>query len=285
MSIVYLNGDFLPMQQARISPMDRGFLFGDGIYEVIPSYGGRTVGLKPHLLRLAEGLSAIGIAMPSMDWEGLVEQLLVRNGSGNLGVYIHVSRGTDTRRFHAYPDATKVPPTVYAFAFSIAAEPVPDPNQAKAYRVALSEDKRWRRCHIKSTALLGNVMHFQEGYGAGLDETILYNSEGEVTEASACNVFIVKAGKVFTPPLDHQLLPGITRQILLDILRRDGSMNVVEQPVTLQQLSEADEVWLTSSSKEIAPVVEVAGVPVADGRIGPCWQTAQTLFSQHKYEY
>jgi D-alanine transaminase len=285
MSIVYLNGEFLPMQQARISPMDRGFLFGDGIYEVIPSYGGRTVGLKPHLQRLANGLQAIGIVMPEIDWHDIVGQLLTRNGNGNLGVYIHVSRGTDVRRFHAYPDPAKVLPTVYAFAFEIAAEPVADPQKAKAYRVALSEDLRWRRCHIKSTALLGNVMHFQEGYGAGLDETILHNSHGEITEASACNVFIVKQGRVLTPPLDHQLLPGITRQLLIDILRRDGSLEVEERTITLQELSEADEVWLTSSSKEVAPVVELAGVAVADGQIGPCWKAAQTLFSQHKYEY
>ena len=285
MSIVYLNGKFLPMEEARISPMDRGFLFGDGIYEVIPSYSGRTVGMAPHLQRLQEGLAAIGMSMPALDWTALIGTLMERNGCGNLGIYIHVSRGTDARRFHAYPDPAVVPATVYAFTFEIAAEPVADPQRAKAYRVALSEDKRWRRCHIKSTALLGNVMHFQEGYGAGLDETILHNSEGLITEASACNVFVVKAGRIATPPLDHQLLPGITRQLLLDILRREGSLPVEERAITLAELQEADEVWLTSSSKEIAPVIEIAGSPVGNGDIGPYWLQAQTLFSQHKYEY
>ena len=285
MSTVYLNGEFLPMHQARISPMDRGFLFGDGIYEVIPSYGGRTVGLGPHLTRLQQGLQAIGMVLPDIEWTHLIEQLLDQNGRGNLGVYLHVSRGTDTRRFHAYPDPKSVPATIFAFTFDIPAEPVADISLCKKYRVALSEDQRWRRCHIKSTALLGNVMHFQEGYSAGLDETILHNSDGCITEASACNVFVVKEGVVYTPPLDHQLLPGITRQILLDILRNHSEIEALEQMITLEQLNDADEVWLTSSSKELAPVIEIAGKPVANGEVGPLWLQAQKLFSQYKYQY
>lgn len=285
MSIVYLNGEFMPQQDAHISPLDRGFLFGDGIYEVIPSYGGRTVGLASHLARLADGLAAIDIAMPALDWPGLIQDLLQRNDAANTGVYIHVSRGADVRRFHAYPDPAKVAPTVFAFTFDIPPEPVADPAQARIYRVTLSEDKRWRRCHIKSTALLGNVMHYQEGVRAGVDETILYNEQRRVTEASSCNVFIVKNGVILTPPLDHQLLPGITRQLLLKILRRDGSLQVEERGFTVEELLAADEVWITSSSKEIGPVVEVAGQVVGSGEPGPIWRQAQSLFSQYKYDY
>jgi D-alanine transaminase len=285
MSTVYLNGEFLPMQEARISPMDRGFLFGDGIYEVIPSYGGRTVGLAGHLHRLANGLAAIGIPLPALDWPSVIAELLQRNNASNTGVYLHVSRGADVRRFHAYPDPAVVPPTIYAFTFDIPAEPQADAERTKLYRVTLAEDKRWRRCQIKSTSLLGNVMHFQQGIEAGVDETILYNAERQVTEASACNVFMVKEGVVFTAPLDDQILPGITRQILIDILCAKSDLNVVEQYFSVEALLQADEVWLTSSTKEVAPVVEVAGQAIGEGGAGPIWQRAQTLFKQHKYDY
>jgi D-alanine transaminase len=285
MSTVYLNGEFLPMQEARISPMDRGFLFGDGIYEVIPSYGGRTVGLSGHLSRLASGLAAIGIVLPTLDWSALIEELLQRNNASNTGIYLHVSRGTDVRRFHAYPDPNAVPPTVFAFTFDIPPEPQADIERTKRYRVTLAEDKRWRRCQIKSTSLLGNVMHFQQGVEAGVDETILYNADHQVTEASACNVFMVKEEVVFTAPLDDQILPGITRQILIEILRSKSDLKVVEQSFSIEDLLQADEVWLTSSTKEVAPVIEVAGQAIGQGGVGPIWLRAQTLFKKHKYDY
>jgi D-alanine transaminase len=285
MSIVYLNGQFLPMQEAHISPMDRGFLFGDGIYEVIPSYAGRMVGFADHLDRMEGGLALLGISCPQIDWRGMCEELMQRNGSGNLGLYIHVSRGADQKRFHAYPDPKIIAPTVYAFAFEIPAEPSADPLKAKQYRCGMTEDMRWRRCHIKSTALLGNVMHFQQGREAGFDEMILHNANGEITEASSCNVFIVVDGTVITPPLDNQLLPGITRKLILDILRKDGSIAVAEKTISAEQLLVADEVWVTSSSKEIVPVVEVAGNKIGSGRPGPVWAAAQNLFTLHKYEY
>jgi D-alanine transaminase len=133
--------------------------------------------------------------------------------------------------------------------------------------------------------LLGNVLHFQEGYSQGNDETLLYNDKNELTEASACNAFIVKDSVVITPPLDNQLLPGITRNMLVDILREDGSIRVEERPVTMDEVRAADEVWITSSTKEIGAVVSVDGVPVGDGQIGDIWLAAQTLFTQHKYDY
>ncbi|MFU8765463.1 MAG: aminotransferase class IV, partial [Haliea sp.] len=160
MSIVYLNGDYLPMSEARISPMDRGFLFGDGIYEVVPSYAGKLVGFGPHMQRMQQGLDAIEIKLrvDESHWRGIAEALINRNGHGNLGIYFHVSRGADIRRNHAYPD--NVAPTLYAFAFEIPPAPVADKASATCYRVSSAEDLRWRRCNIKSTALLGNVMHY-----------------------------------------------------------------------------------------------------------------------------
>ncbi|MFV0277249.1 MAG: aminotransferase class IV [Parahaliea sp.] len=285
MSIVYLNGDYLPMAEARISPMDRGFLFGDGIYEVIPSYGGRLVGFGPHMQRMQDGLNALEIRLQidQAKWRDIAGQLIERNGGGNLGIYFHVSRGADSGRNHAYPSG--ITPTRYAFVFEIPAAPVADKASASCYRVSTTEDLRWRRCNIKSTALLGNVMHYQYGHARGDNETVLYNALGELTEAAACNVFVIKNGIIATPDLDHQKLPGITRLMLLDMLRKDGSIPVEERVVTLDELRAADEVWLSSSSKEVAPVVSVDGVQVGDGKPGDVWLAAQTLFSQHRYDY
>ena len=285
MSIAYLNGEYLPLEEARISPLDRGFLFGDGIYEVVPSYGGKLVGFTPHIDRMIDGLASIEIALgwSHAQWQDVCEGLMSRNGNGNLGLYLHVSRGADSGRNHAYPK--DISPTVFAFAFDIASEPVADIAQARALKVLSDEDLRWQRCNIKSIALLGNVLHYQAGHAAGKQETILYNAAGELTEASACNVYIVKDGVVITPLLDQQKLPGITRLMLLDILRKDGSITVEERVVTFAEAQSADEIWVSSSSKEIAPVIELDNKPVGDGKVGPVWLAAQTLFSEQKYQY
>lgn len=285
MSIVFLNDSFMPMEEAKISPMDRGFLFGDGIYEVIPSYNGRMVGFALHIQRMQSGLREIGIGLAWSEdkWRTLCENLINQNGGGNLGLYLHVSRGTDSKRFHAYADT--LTPTVFAFAYPIPNPPVADKTQVAGYKVSTARDLRWQRCHIKSTALLGNVMHFQQGFERGAQETLLFNINNELTEASSSNVFIVKDGVVITPPLDHQLLPGITRYILLDILRRDGAIDVEERTVTKDEVLGADEVWVTSSSKEVMPVIEIDGQPVGANGIGDVWLAAQTLYSRDKYRY
>ena len=285
MSIVYLNGEYLPMAEARISPMDRGFLFGDGIYEVIPCYRGRMVGFGRHIDRMTDGLAAVDIELDwSQDqWREICEQLIARNDVDDMGIYLHVSRGADTKRFHAYPE--DVPPTLFGFIFEVSPSPVADKTTTKTYTVSTTRDLRWKRCNIKSTALLGNVMHFNQSYQGGDNETILYNETGELTEASACNVYIVKDGVIATPETDHQILPGITRMLLIEILRADGSLPIEERPVTLDELHHADEVWISSSTKEIAPVVMVDGQPVGDGGVGDIWVQAQTLFSEFKYDY
>lgn len=285
MSIVYLNGSYMPMSEATISPMDRGFLFGDGIYEVIPSYDGKLVGFGPHLDRMQEGLDAIELKLQidQDQWRNICKALIEKNGSGNLGLYFHVSRGADTTRNHAYP--TDIEPTLYAFAYEIPPAPQPEKSEVTPYRVSTTEDLRWKRCNIKSTALLGNVMHYQHAHARGNNETILYNPDRELTEAAACNVYVIKNGEVLTPNLDHQKLPGITRLMLLDILRKHGSIPVHERVVTLDELLNADEVWISSSSKEIAPVIAIDGKPVGDGQVGDVWLAAQTLYTQHKFDY
>ncbi len=286
MNTVFLNGDYMPIEEAKISPLDRGFLFGDGIYEVIPSYFGKMVGFQGHIDRMNNGLKAIGIELNWSDaqWQALCDSLSEKNGAGPLGIYLHVSRGADTKRFHAYPE--NIAPTVFAMTFEIAVPKTPDlATVGKGYALTSTEDLRWQRCQIKSTSLLGNVLHFQEGYEAGSQETLLYNSDNELTEASASNIYVVKDGVVATPIQDNQILPGITRQLILDILAKDGSITVEERVITLDEVNEADEIWISSSSKEIAPVTMLDGKLVGDGKVGPVWLKAATLYSANKFSY
>ncbi|WOI35893.1 D-amino acid aminotransferase [Alteromonas sp. CI.11.F.A3] len=287
MTIAFLNGEFMPLSEAKISPMDRGFLFGDGIYEVIPTYHGKAVGMIGHLSRMRDGLAAISITNPysAQQWQQNLDGLIDANAShfpsGNIGVYFHISRGTDTKRYHAYPQ--NITPTVFGFAFEIAPAQPLEADKVKPFTVALEEDKRWQRCHIKSTSLLGNVMHFQAGVESGVQETILHNSDGIITEASSCNVFMVKDNAIFTPPLDNQLLPGITRQIALEAFKQAGLV-VEEKWFTTEDLFNADEVWLTSSSKEIAPVIEVDGKTIGTGEVGTMWEKAIKAYHNYKFE-
>lgn len=286
MSTVFLNGDYLPIEEAKISPLDRGFLFGDGIYEVVPSYFGKKVGFQGHIDRMNDGLNAIGIELNWSDaqWQVLCDSLIEKNGSGPLGIYLHVSRGADTKRFHAFPE--NVTPTVFAMAFEIPVPKTPDlATVGKGYALTSTQDLRWQRCHIKSTALLGNVLHFQQGYEAGSQETLLFNANNELTEASSSNIFIVKNNIVATPIQDNQILPGITRRLVIDILTKDGTITVQERTITLDEVKTADEIWITSSSKEIAPITMLDGAMVGDGKVGQVWLKAATLYSMNKFSY
>ena len=285
MSIAFLNDNFLPLEQAKISPLDRGFLFGDGIYEVVPSYHGKLLGFNAHLDRMRTGLEGINLQLgwSHEKWKSVCDELCSQNGNGNLGLYLQVSRGADIKRYHAFPENVK--PTVFCFTFEIGASPSSDKDSAKTFSVSTAEDLRWQRCHIKSTALLGNVLHFQYGHENGDDETILYNDRHELTEAAACNVFIVKNRVISTPPLDNQLLPGITRNLLIDILKKHSNLNIQERVVHMNEVNNADEIWITSSTKEIGPVIKIDGRPVGNGMIGDIWVEAQKLFTKHKYDY
>ncbi len=285
MSIAFLNGSYMPIEEAKISPLDRGFLFGDGIYEVIPSYHGKTVGFDQHIARMNDGLNAIKIRLDWSDdqWRDLCTTLCEKNGNGNLGVYLHVTRGADNKRHHAYPQG--VEPTVFAFAFEIPEPPVPDRNTVKPYTCSTAQDLRWHRCNIKSIALLGNVMHFQQSHEKGDGEVILYNANDELTECGACNAYVIKDGVVATPPLDSQILAGITRQLVLKVLREDGSIPVEERVITMEEVRNADEIWISSSSKEIAPVVKLDGCPVGDGKVGEIWEAAVRLFQARKFDF
>jgi D-alanine transaminase len=285
MTIAFLNGDYMPLEEARISPLDRGFLFGDGIYEVIPSYDGKMVGFEPHIKRMQDGLDAIEIKLGWSDeqWHALCASLLEKNGNGNLGVYLHVTRGADKKRHHAYPEG--ITPTVFGYAFEILPPPIPDRDEIVPYTCATGHDMRWDRCNIKSISLLGNVMHYQQGHSKGDGEILLYNDNNELTECGACNAYIVKNGVVATPLLDNQILPGITRQLLLGVLRADGSTPVEERVITMDEVWDADEIWISSSSKEVVPVIKLDGKPVGDGKPGPIWEKAAKLYSAGKYDF
>ena len=187
MSIAFLNGSYMPIEEVKISPLDRGFLFGDGIYEVIPSYHGRTVGFGPHISRMNDGLNAVEIKLNWSDeqWRELCTTLCEKNGNGNLGIYLHVTRGADTKRHHAYP--VGIEPTMFAYTFEIPEPPVADRNTVKPYTCSTAHDLRWHRCNIKSISLLGNVMHYQQGHVQGDGEILLFNQDNELTECGACN--------------------------------------------------------------------------------------------------
>lgn len=280
-----LNGDFVGLEAARISPMDRGFLFGDGIYEVIPSYNRKLVGFERHLERLNDGLNAIGIANPhsDTDWHTLLTQLLSRNEFTSAGIYLQVTRGVSSQRAHRFPEG--VTPTVFAYPFPINAPNDGNPATAKAFSVVTGIDQRWKRCHIKSVALLGNVLHMMEGVDAGAEEILLFNDRDQLTEAAACNVFIVKDKVVATPALDQEKLPGITRNMLVDMMRDSADWVVEERAISRAEVLAADEVWLTSSTKEIAPVSTIDGKPVGAKCPGDVWMQAQALFATNRFKY
>ncbi len=285
--IVYLNGSYMPAEEAKISPFDRGFLFGDGIYDVTPTYNGKMVGFDLHLQRLKRSLKSIGFSrdlMPDSEWLEIAKNLIEKNGGGNFGVYFHVSRGSEGLRSHAIPQ--DIAPTIFCMTIAIDPHPaIPDRSTQQGLKAISAEDMRWRRCNIKSTALLGNILHFQQGYEQNQNEVLLYNAAGELTEASHSNVFIVKEGVVATPLLDNQKLPGISRHIVLETLRADGAIVVEERVIEMVELLSADEIWITNSSKHIAPIIELDGRRVGDGQVGPVWEQAMKIYEASKFDF
>lgn len=271
--IVYLNGAFVPLESASVSPLDRGFLFGDGIYEVIPSYGGEFFLLEEHIARLRRSLHEIRMPEPEPDqgWTGILRTLLELNPGGDRSVYLQVTRGAAPRD-HAFP--AHVAATVFAMVSAI---PAPTSQMAERGVAAITlQDQRWGRCDIKAIALLPNVLARQQAIEQGAVEAILLR-DGLLTEGAASNVFVVRGASVITPPLGHAILPGITRAFLVQALL-DAGWDCREEPVSGSALQSADEIWLTSSTKEILPVTSVDGRPVGEGRPGPVWRRALEAF-------
>ena len=277
---VYLNGQYLPAATATIPVFDRGFIFGDGIYEVIPVYGGRLFRLPHHLQRLDMSLSAIGLHPPMGhgQWAEVLERVVRENhveGNSDLSVYLQVTRGVAPRD-HAYPQDTA--PTVFAYAQALT---YPEPAQLQKGVSAITvPDLRWSRCDIKAISLLPNVMLRQHALERGAAEAILIRA-GIMTEGAASNIFIVTAGTLVTPPKGPYILPGITRDLVVELAHAHG-MACAEATITEASLRAADEVWLTSSTKEIMPIVRIDDKPVGQGRPGPFHARMHALYQDYK---
>ncbi|NKN32622.1 D-amino acid aminotransferase [Marichromatium bheemlicum] len=278
MKEIYLNGRFLPPEAAQVSVLDRGFLFGDGVYEVVPSYGGHFLGLDRHLSRLEHSLAAIGLGDPlgREGWQRVARRLAGEPPAPDQSLYLQITRGVAPTRDHRCPAVPS--PTVLAMSTPLAPR---DPAIARdGIRCITRPDIRWQRCDIKSTSLLGAVLMRQAAADAGADETIMVR-DGRVTEAAAANVFVVQGQRLLTPPCDHHLLAGITRELVLQ-LAAHGAIAYSEQPIEDTQLRTADEIWLGSSTRELLPVTRLDGLPVGSGRPGPLWQRMDALYQDYK---
>ena len=274
---VYLNGQFLPIEEAKISPLDRGFIFGDGVYEVIPYYAGRGLRAVEHLKRLQRSLDELDIANPySLEkWQDIIAALIEKNGGGNVGVYIQVTRGVAKRDFPPPPGLTQ---TVFLMV-----NPLATPK-AEVYEKGLScvslDDNRWLRCHVKATALLGAVLLKHEGNKMGGDEVVMFR-DGYLTESSASNIAAVKNGVILCPPMDNLILGGITYELMMELARKNG-MPLEVRRVHRREVRAADELWIMSSTKEVAPIVMLDGKPIGTGVPGPVFKKMRALFDDYK---
>jgi len=277
MSIVYLNGKYVPAAEATISPLDRGFIFADGIYEVIPVYQGRLFRPDEHLQRLDHSLAGIRLTQPlgHSQWREILINLIEKNGGGDLSIYLQITRGAALRD-HAFPANTA--PTIFAMANPL--KPLPEEILKQGIRAICLEDIRWKYCHIKSIALLPNILLRQQALDKGAMEAILIR-DGRITEGAASNVFIVVEDRLITPPKGQFLLPGITRDVVLELAHNHG-IAAQEADISPQDLQGADEIWLTSSTREIVPVTNLDGNPVQSGKPGPMWAHVTQLYQRYK---
>jgi D-alanine transaminase len=271
---VYLNSEYLPLFEAKVSVLDRGFLFGDGVYEMIPSYAGRLFRLQDHLNRLRTSLEQIRLEF-SCDmetWRGILNPLL--NHEKDQAIYLQITRGVAPNRDHPFPENPN--PTVFAMCSDIK----PFAGLEKGVKALTMEDSRWEMCRVKATTLLANVLLKQEAIEQGCAEAIL-TKNGYVTEGSTSNLFALIEGEIVTPEKTSEILPGITRQVILE-LARNNNIAVSEARISVDELQTASEIWISSSTREIIPVVELDSKKVGDGKPGSVWQKINQLFQQYK---
>jgi D-alanine transaminase len=275
--IVHLNGQFLPLADAKISVLDRGFIYGDGVYELVPVYHRHPFRLPQHLARLQKSLDGIRLANPHPDaqWEALIRELIARQPFDHQGVYLQVTRGV-AKRDHAFPQ--DVAPTVFMMSNPLA---TPSAEQVEhGVAVVTAADNRWRRCDLKTISLVGNVLMRQLAADAGALETVMFR-DGFLTEASASNVLVVIAGRIVAPPKDNLILPGITYDATLEFAR-DAGLPFEVRPVPRAEALAADEMWLSSSTKEVLAITTVDGRPFGNGMPGPVFRRMHALFQQKK---
>jgi D-alanine transaminase len=274
--IVYLNGEFLPVESAKISVLDRGFIFGDGVYEVLPVYNGHLFRLAEHLQRLENSLQAIRLANPlsRQQWGDLLTQLVAHNHGGDQSIYLQVTRGP-AKREHNFPHL--IQPTVFMMCEAIQAQ-TPSPG----VKAITCLDIRWQRCDIKAVALLANVLLRQQAVDVGAVEAILIR-DGYVMEGAASNVFVVIDGITMTPPKSRYILPGITRDLILEVMQAN-QLPYQEVAITEAQLRSAAEIWVTSSVREILPITTLDEQTVGSGNPGPIWSQVWQLYQNYKQQ-
>lgn len=278
---IYLNGSFVTKEEAKISVMDRGFLFGDGVYELIPVYNGKPFLLDKHLSRLDNSLDMIEIKKFSNEFriKEIIAEIISKNKYRNHFIYIQITRGIHADRQHIYQ--SKIDPSVLVMGqFS---KPYTFEEIKNGFKAIIHEDYRWRRANIKSTSLLGNVLLKNHAAKQGMYETILIHND-KVTEGSASNIFFVKDNKVYTPRLGNELLSGVTRNLILELLQ-SNKYHVEESEVTKGEIKSADEIWCSSSTNPIAPIIEVDGVSVNNGIIGNVTLATHKLVSDFISKY
>jgi len=275
--MVFLNGKFMPIEEARVPVLDRGFIFGDGVYELVPVYSRVPFRMDEHLARLERSLASVRIRNPynRAEWRDIILQLVAKQSFEDQGVYFQVTRGV-AKRDHAFP--TGVAPTVFMMS-----NPLVLPSAAQVERgvaVITAPDQRWLRCDLKTISLLGNVLARQAAVEAGAIEAVMFR-DGYLTEASASNVLIVKDGVIFAPPKDNLILPGITYDATFE-LAHDGGLALTVRPITRDEALGADEMWLSSSTKEVLAVTTLDGKPYAGGKPGPVFRKMYALFQDSK---
>jgi D-alanine transaminase len=275
--VIYLNGEFMPLEQARIPVLDRGFIFGDGVYEMVPVYSGHPFRLTEHLQRLQHSLDGIRLANPHSDaeWRGLVREMVARNEDTDQQLYLHITRGV-ARRDHAFP--TDTPATVFMMSTPI--QPVPPSLREDGVAAITAPDNRWLRCDIKGISLLPNVLLRQLSVDAGADETVLLR-DGFLSEGTASSIFVVSGGVLLAPPKNHLILPGITYDVALELALANGIPHRVEA-IPERTLRDADEIWLASSTKEVLPITRLDDQPVGTGRPGPLFAHMDRLYQEYK---
>lgn len=274
---VYLNGAFLPIEQAFVPVLDRGFIFGDGIYEVIPVYSRRPFRLDEHLVRLQNSLDGVRIANPYTleEWKKRVCELIERNAPDDQYVYLHITRGV-AKRDHAFPqDAT---PTVFMMSSPL----VTSSRELVENGVSAvsAVDNRWDRCDIKAISLLPNVLLRQAAVDAGATETVMFRN-GILTEGAASNIFAVENGVILAPPKDHHMLPGITYDLVLELAAANGIVVDIGK-FDEARIRQADELWLTSSTKEVLAITQLDGQPVGNGKPGTLFWRMHALYQDYK---
>jgi D-alanine transaminase len=271
---VYLNGEYLPLSEAKVSVLDRGFLFGDGVYEVIPAYKGRLFRFEDHIVRLNNSLREIRLELDKSvaEWLAIFQPML--DSSKDQYIYLQVTRGYAAKRDHGFPE--EVVPTVFAMCSEIK----PFAGRVTGVKAVTLDDIRWQMCHVKAITLLANILLRQEALDQDCAEAILVRN-GYVTEGAASNLFAVIDDELITPPKNHEILPGITRDVILE-LAEANQIPYREDVIALEALQNASEVWVTSSTREIVPVIELDGQQLGDGKPGPVFKKMDQLLQAYK---